>query len=346
MRVVSIVGARPQFVKVAPISWITKDVFEHLILHTGQHYDHALSDAFFADLDIPKPVETFNVGSGSHAEQTARILVKTEAALIRLKPDIVLIYGDTNSTLAGSLAASKLGIKTGHIEAGLRSFNRSMPEEINRVISDHLSDILFAPTNTAVDNLKKEGLGNKTHLVGDIFIESFNYIVSKIKKSEDLVRKPYLFTTIHRAENTDNEERLEKIISKLASSKMPIHLYAHPRLIKQAKLFKVNLNQGSIIVHKPATYLETIQAVLEATGVVTDSGGLQKEAYLSKTPCLTIREETEWLETLNEGCNQLDPNLDLISTSWWESKGDYNPFKIFGDGSTSKKILDFILSID
>ena len=345
MRVVSIVGARPQFVKVAPISWITKDLCEHLILHTGQHYDHALSDAFFADLDIPKPVETFNVGSGSHAEQTAGILVKTEAALIRLKPDIVLIYGDTNSTLAGSLAASKLGIKTGHIEAGLRSFIRSMPEEINRVVSDHLSDILFAPTNTAVNNLKKEGLGDKTLLVGDIFIESFNYMVNKIKKTDYLVRKPYLFTTIHRAENTDTKERLEKIISKLASSKIPIHIYAHPRLIKQAKLFNVNLNQGSIIVHEPVTYLETIKSVLEATGVVTDSGGLQKEAYLSKTPCLTIREETEWLETLNGDWNKLDPNLDLISTSWWESKGDHDPFKIFGDGSTSKKILNSILSI-
>jgi UDP-N-acetylglucosamine 2-epimerase len=333
MRVVSIVGARPQFVKVAPISWITKDVCEHLILHTGQHYDHALSDAFFADLDIPKPVETFNVGSGSHAEQTAGILVKSEAALIRLKPDVVLIYGDTNSTLAGVLAASKLGIKTGHIEAGLRSFNRSMPEEINRVVSDHLSDILFAPTNTAVENLKKEGLGNKTLLVGDIFIESFNYIVNKIRKSEDLVRKPYLFTTIHRAENTDKVERLEKIISKLAISKMPIHLYAHPRLIKQAKLFNIKLNQGSIIVYEPATYLET------------DSGGLQKEAYLSKTPCLTIREETEWLETLNGGWNKLDPNLELITSNWWELTGEYDPYKIFGDGSTSKKILNSILTI-
>ena len=220
-----------------------------------------------------------------------------------------------------------------------------MPEEINRVVSDHLSDILFAPTHTAVENLKKEGLADKTLLVGDIFIESFNYIVNKIKKTEDLVRKPYLFTTIHRAENTDKKERLEKIISKLASSKMPIHLYAHPRLIKQAKLFHINLNQGSIIVHEPAAYLETIQVVLEATGVVTDSGGLQKEAYLSKTPCLTIREETEWLETLSAGWNKLDPNLDLITSNWWELTGDYDSNKIFGDGRTSKKILDSILTI-
>lgn len=345
MRVVSIVGARPQFVKVAPISWITKDVCEHLILHTGQHYDYALSDAFFADLDIPKPVETFNVGSGSHAEQTAGILIKAEAALNRIKPDLVLVYGDTNSTLAGVLAASKLGVKTGHIEAGLRSFNRSMPEEINRVVSDHLSDVLFAPTNTALENLKKEGLEDKTLLVGDIFIESFNYIVNKIKKSDDLVRKSYLFTTIHRAENTDKKERLEKIIIKLASSKIPIHLYAHPRLLKQVKLFDINLNQGSIIVHEPATYLETIQAVLEATGVVTDSGGLQKEAYLSQTPCLTIRKETEWLETLNGGWNKLDPNLDLITSNWWELTSDYASYEIFGDGNTSKKILDAVLSI-
>jgi UDP-N-acetylglucosamine 2-epimerase len=284
------------------------------------------------------------IESLDHAEQTAGILVKTETALNRLKPDLVLIYGDTNSTLAGVLAASKLGIKTGHIEAGLRSFNRSMPEEINRVVSDHLSDILFAPTNTAVENLKKEGLENKTLLVGDIFIESFNYMTNKIKKTDNLVRKPYLFTTIHRAENTDNKERLEKIVIKLASSKIPIHLYAHPRLIKQAKLFSINLNQGSIVVYEPATYLETIKAVLEATGVVTDSGGLQKEAYLSKTPCLTIREETEWLETLQGGWNKLDPNLDLISSNWWEITGDYDSYKIFGDGKTSKKILDSILS--
>lgn len=344
MRVVSIVGARPQFVKVAPISWITKDVCEHLILHTGQHYDHALSDAFFSDLDIPKPVETFNVGSGSHAEQTAEILLNTESALNRLKPDLVLIYGDTNSTLAGVLAASKLGIKTGHIEAGLRSFNRRMPEEINRVVSDHLSDVLFAPTNTAVKNLKNEGLENKTLLVGDIFIESFNYMVNKVKKNNNLVRMPYLFTTIHRAENTDKKERLEKIVIKLASSKIPIHLYAHPRLIKQAKSFSINLNQGSIVLHEPATYLETIQAVLASTGVVTDSGGLQKEAYLSQTPCLTIREETEWLETLQGGWNKLDPNLDLITSNWWELPKAYNSDKIFGDGSTSQKILNAILN--
>jgi UDP-N-acetylglucosamine 2-epimerase (non-hydrolysing) len=220
-----------------------------------------------------------------------------------------------------------------------------MPEEINRVVSDHLSDILFAPTNTAVENLKKEGLADKTLLVGDIFIESFNYIVNKIKKSDNLVRKPYLFTTIHRAENTDKKERLEKIIVKLASSKLPIHLYAHPRLLKQTKLFNINLNQGSIIVHEPATYLEAIKAILDATGVVTDSGGLQKEAYLSKTPCLTIRDETEWLETLNEGWNKLDPNLDLITSNWWELTGKYDSYKIFGDGTASKKILDAILSI-
>jgi UDP-N-acetylglucosamine 2-epimerase (non-hydrolysing) len=220
-----------------------------------------------------------------------------------------------------------------------------MPEEINRVVSDHLSDVLFAPTNTALENLKKEGLEDKTLLVGDIFIESFNYIVNKIKKSDNLVRKPYLFTTIHRAENTDKKERLEKIIIKLASSKIPIHLYTHPRLLKQVKLFNINLNQGSIIVHEPATYLETIQAVLEATGVVTDSGGLQKEAYLSQTPCLTIRKETEWLETLNGGWNKLDPNLDLITSNWWELTNDYASYEIFGDGNTSKKILDAVLSI-
>jgi UDP-N-acetylglucosamine 2-epimerase (non-hydrolysing) len=169
-------------------------------------------------------------------------------------------------------------------------------------------------------------------------------MVNKIKKTDNLVRKPYLFTTIHRAENTDKKERLEKIVIKLASSKIPIHLYAHPRLIKQAKLFSINLNQGSIVVHEPATYLETIKAVLEATGVVTDSGGLQKEAYLSKTPCLTIREETEWLETLQGGWNKLDPNLDFISSNWWEITGDYTSYKIFGDGKTSKKILDSILN--
>lgn len=342
MRVVSIVGTRPQFIKVAPISWRSRDLCEHLIINTGQHYDPELSDDFFEELNIPSPVENLYSGSGNHGEQTAKILSRTEEVLLKLKPDRVLVYGDTNSTIAATLASVKLGIKTGHVEAGLRSFNRGMPEEINRVGTDHLSDLLFAPTKAALQNLVNEGLAEKSYLVGDVMVETLNYMRNKVL-TKNLTVGEKIFTTIHRAENTNSKERLQFVISNLAKSPIPIHLYAHPRLVAKAKEFSIELSQGSIKVFKPASYLKTVTEILESKGVITDSGGLQKEAYLLGRPCLTIRSETEWGATIESGWNELDVNLNQISNQWWSKVGKSINESAFDGVNSSFRILELLL---
>ena len=341
MRVVSIVGARPQFIKVAPISWRAEQSNEHLILHTGQHYDPELSSNFFSELEIPEPVANLYSGSGNHGAQTARILAGIEESLLSLKPEWVLVYGDTNSTIAATLAATKLGIKVGHIEAGLRSFNRRMPEEINRVGADHLSDLLFAPTEDAMVNLQQEGLYSKSLLVGDVMLESL--MRTKEKLSEKItVRQERIFATIHRQENTDSKERLEFIITRLANSAIPVHLFAHPRLVNKAKQFNIRLDRGAIVLRTPASYYETVKGITESLGVVTDSGGLQKEAYLLERPCLTVRQETEWVETLVDDWNQLDPELIQLDKQWWDAtRPRINP-EIYGKQNASKKIWDAV----
>jgi UDP-N-acetylglucosamine 2-epimerase (non-hydrolysing) len=339
MRVVSIVGARPQFIKVAPISWRAGNSCEHLILHTGQHYDPELSSNFFSELEIPEPVANLYSGSGNHGAQTARILAGVEESLLSLKPDWVLVYGDTNSTIAGTLAATKLGIKVGHVEAGLRSFNRGMPEEINRIGADHLSDLLFTPTAEAMVNLQKEGLSAKSLLVGDVMLETLMRVKEKIG-SNISERKERIFATIHRAENTDLKKRLTFIISQLAKSTIPVNLYAHPRLVHKAEEFGINLAQGAITVKTPATYFETVKGIIESVGVITDSGGLQKEAYLLERPCLTVRHETEWVETLVGKWNQLDPELAQVNKKWWSDSRPSINLDIYGEQNASKKILD------
>jgi len=339
MRVVSIVGARPQFIKVAPVSWRAAGVCEHLIVHTGQHYDPALSSSFFAELEIPEPIKNLYSGSGNHGEQTARILAGVEEVLLELNPDWVLVYGDTNSTIAATLAAAKLGIKIAHVEAGLRSFNRFMPEEINRIGSDHLSDLLFAPTQEAMKNLRNEGLSSRSILVGDVMVETLFHMKEKISK-HGVEQKKEIFATIHRAENTNSHERLSFIIKRLAQSPVPIQLRAHPRLQKKAEEFGINLQQGSINVLEPANYFETIKGIMESVGVITDSGGLQKEAYLLEKPCLTIREETEWLETLEGNWNFLDANLENVDREWWEGNRSPITEDVYGDGLASKRIFE------
>ena len=342
MRVVSIVGTRPQFIKVAPISWRSRDLCEHLIINTGQHYNPELSDDFFKELNIPSPIKNLYSGSGNHGEQTAKILSRTEEVLLKLKPDRVLVYGDTNSTIAATLASVKLGIKTGHVEAGLRSFNRGMPEEINRVGTDHLSDLLFAPTKAALQNLANEGLAEKSYLVGDVMVETLNYMRDKVL-TKNIILSEKIFTTIHRAENTNNKERLQFVISNLAKSPIPIHLYAHPRLVSKAKEFSIELSQGSIKVFKPASYLKTVTEILESKGVITDSGGLQKEAYLLGRPCLTIRSETEWSATIESGWNKLDVDLNQISNQWWSIVGKPINESVFDGENSSSRILELLL---
>ena len=334
MRVLSIVGARPQFVKLAPICWSAKESFTHLILHTGQHYDPMLSESFFNALNIPKPDFQLSIGSGMHGEQTGKMLIEIEKVLLANKPDHIIVYGDTNSTLAGALAASKLNIPISHIEAGLRSFNRHMPEEINRIITDHCSEILFAPTETAMINLKQEGLKEKSCLSGDVMVETLEFMTNKINLEKN--NENYIFATIHRAENTDQRKRLAYIMLKLQKSPIPVHLHCHPRLQKALEEFSLNHDAGSLNLLPPLDYFSTINKIINASGVITDSGGLQKEAYILKKPCLVVRSESEWLEALNEGSNFLDPDLSSVETNWWSGKKAKENKNIFGDGNSSR----------
>lgn len=340
MEVLSIVGARPQFVKLAPISWSSTGRFDHTILHTGQHYDPMLSESFFETLNIPKPDFQLNIGSGSHAEQTGRMLIEIERVLFDNRPDHVIVYGDTNSTLSGALAASKLHIPISHIEAGLRSFNRRMPEEINRIVTDHCSTLLFAPTENAILNLDNEGLGSASIFSGDVMVDTLNYFrgrLDSIQKSEN-----YIFATIHRAENTVDLARITNIVSGLRKSPIPIHLHCHPRLKKILDELMISSDSENLKFLPPLDYFSTIQKVLNSSGVVTDSGGLQKEAYILGKPCLVVRSESEWVETLSESANFLDPHLSRVQDEWWVGR-DFNADQnVFGDGTSSKKIVSAI----
>lgn len=317
MKVLSVVGARPQFVKLAPIHRaLIHAGHEHIIVHTGQHYDHDMSDVFFEDLGIPEPDLNLAVGSASHGKQTAQMLESLEQAFLKYGPTWVLVYGDTNSTLAAAVAAVKLHLPLAHLEAGLRSFNRRMPEEHNRVLTDHAADLLLAPTSVALEHLQHEGLGDRTVVVGDVMTD-----VCLSTRNRVMVDAPvmpihwnydsdYVVSTIHRQENTDEPERLQKIVDYLASSSHEVRLLVHPRLRSKAAEFGIVLQEGNISVFDPLSYPQLVHAVLGARGVVTDSGGLQKEAFLLRTPCVTVRTETEWVETVALGWNTLDAECE------------------------------------
>jgi len=312
-----VVGARPQFVKLAPVAAaVAAAGHEHVIVHTGQHYDRELSGVFFDGLGIPEPDERLRVGSGGHGAQTGAMLTALDPVLEKHSPDWVLVYGDTNSTLAGTLSAVKLHLPVAHLEAGLRSFNRRMPEEHNRVLTDHAADLLLAPTPQAVAHLEHEGLGARTVLVGDVMVDACLQAqqraqnrdvpgVSAASGVSGASGRPYLVATIHRAENTDDAARLNDIIDALAKLPTSVLLLAHPRLRARAEEFGIELGRGAIDVRAPLPYAELVAAVTGSAGVVTDSGGLQKEAYILKKPCTTVRTETEWPETLVDGWNVL-----------------------------------------
>ena len=302
-KILSVVGARPQFVKAASVSREIRKRFKEVLVHTGQHYDRNMSPIFFEELSIPKPDYNLEIGSGPHGEQTGRMLIEIEKVLLKEKPDIVLVYGDTNSTAAGALAGAKLHIPVAHVEAGLRSYNRSMPEEINRVIADHLSDLLFCPTETAVRNLSKEGITEGVFNVGDVMYDALiaNRKVaeskSKILETMNLKPKTYLFATIHRAENTDEEKNLKNIIEAFGESGEVIILPIHPRTRKMIEKFGLEFTENVKVI-EPVGYLDSTELQANAKKVVTDSGGVQKEAYMLKVLCITLREETEWVETV------------------------------------------------
>ncbi|MEB3193325.1 MAG: UDP-N-acetylglucosamine 2-epimerase (non-hydrolyzing) [Snowella sp.] len=316
MKITTIVGARPQFIKAAAVSRILRAEpnITEILIHTGQHYDPNLSDIFFKELEIPQPDYHLGIGSGNHGQQTGRMLEAIETVLITEKPDWVLVYGDTNSTLAGALAAVKIHIPIAHVEAGLRSFNRQMPEEINRVLTDHSSDLLFAPTEAAVNNLKKEGIDtNKIHLVGDVMYDAALFYGEKSDRHRQLLQtlnlkpKSYLLATVHRAENTDNVQRLEAIFTALnqIAQQYSVVLPLHPRtrkLLQQNQLEKFTQN---LTLLEPVGYLDMVQLEKNARLIITDSGGVQKEAYFYQVPCITLREETEWIELVDLGWNYL-----------------------------------------
>jgi UDP-GlcNAc3NAcA epimerase len=357
MKIVTIVGARPQFIKAATVSRVvarTPGVIEVLV-HTGQHYDTNMSEVFFEEMEIPAPARQLAVGSGSHGAQTGRMLEALEEVLYDERPDWVLVYGDTNSTLAGALAAVKLHMPVAHVEAGLRSFNRRMPEEINRVLTDHVSDLLLAPTDSAMDNLLREGCSpNAVHCVGDVMYDAAIYYGglaesrSRIVESLGLGGGPYILATVHRAENTDDWRRLATIFQALSmiSDKVPVVLPLHPRT-------RASLRQGGIDcgeqVHliEPVSYLDMVMLERRAALVVTDSGGVQKEAFFHRVPCVTLRDETEWGELLDLGWNRLAPPTDVTTVveavETMLLKRPVEAASPYGDGAAAERIVELLL---
>jgi UDP-GlcNAc3NAcA epimerase len=350
MKIVSVVGARPQFIKSAPVSKaIVEAGYQEYLIHTGQHYDYEMSQVFFEELGIPEPVINLGVGSGSHAQQTGQMLIGIESVLLEQKPDIVLVYGDTNSTLAGALAAVKLQFLLAHIEAGLRSYNRLMPEEHNRVLTDHCSDLLFCPTQTAANNLNREGIQKGVHLVGDTMYDAvlqFKHVAqqkSTILEQYALTPRSYLLATIHRAYNTDTPGVLGGLLAAFGLVREPVILPLHPRTRAALKKYEIPL-PGNVHLLDPVSYLDMLTLEQNARLILTDSGGMQKEAYFFAVPCLTLRPETEWIETVDSFWNLIvgtDP--DRITAAIQEyTRPDSPPAPLFGDGHAAQKIVSIL----
>ncbi len=311
MKILSVVGARPQFIKLGPLSRELRKNHQEIILHTGQHYDHAMSDLFFEQLEIPKPDINLDIGSGLQGAQTGRMLEGIERSMLEQKPDVMVCFGDTNSTIAACLAAAKLEIPSVHIEAGLRSFNRSMPEEINRVVADHTSDLLFAPTTVAMEHLKNEGLASRAVMTGDIMVDSIQFVQQKIEPDADR-EKGYLLITLHRPYNVDDPVKLKKLFGLLTEVNKQIVFPVHPRTRNILRDHSIRVPKNIAMID-PQGYIEFQGLLKNSSKVVTDSGGLQKEAYIAGKPCITLRPETEWVETVDAGWNLLldinDPEL-------------------------------------
>jgi UDP-N-acetylglucosamine 2-epimerase len=314
VRIVTIVGARPQFIKAAPLSRALRREHSEILVHTGQHYDYEMSQVFFEGLDIPRPDHDLEVGSGPHGEQTAKMLTGIERILNKHQPDLVVVYGDTNSTLAGALAASKLHVPVAHVEAGLRSFNRSMPEEINRIVTDCIANVLLCPTHTSVENLTRENITRGVHLVGDVMFDVALEAGARAEASSDILQRlalqprGYLLATVHRAGNTDDPANLRAIVEAMLEQGAPLVLPLHPRTRKCLDgigLLASLADATHIHLTEPLGYLDFVMLQKNARKILTDSGGVQKEACFHKVPCVTLREETEWVETVESGWNVL-----------------------------------------
>ena len=351
MKILTVIGARPQFIKAAVVS---RALIEHrpdvreILVHTGQHYDANMSDVFFDELNIPRPDHNLGVGGGTHGQNTGRMLEKLEELMLAEQPDWVLVYGDTDSTLAGALAAAKLHIPVAHVEAGLRSFNHRMPEEINRVLTDHVATLLFAPTELARTNLLKEGIAKeKIHVVGDVMYDAALFYKERARKPDwfdaiNLRINDYVLCTIHRAENTDDSMCMESILKGLKSANLPVILPLHPRT--RSKLAKMNLIiPSNINIVDPVGYLEMVWLEINSKLIATDSGGVQKEAYFHKKFCVTLRNETEWIELVSSGVNVLtatDENLIVNALAGLRDL-DFSK-KFYGDGDSASNLVNLI----
>jgi UDP-N-acetylglucosamine 2-epimerase (non-hydrolysing) len=348
VKILSVVGARPQFVKLAPIAKAAAAAsVDHVIVHTGQHYDPMLSDVFFEDLGIGAPDVHLGVGSGSHGVQTGAMLGALDAVLDEHRPDWVLVYGDTNSTIAAALSAVKLHLPVAHLEAGLRSFNRRMPEEHNRVLTDHAADLLLAPTEVAVRHLADEGLADRTVLVGDVMTDVLFEVRDAVASGPsplvaELGVEPgsHYVATIHRAENTDDPSRLAQVVAGLAGLDRPVVLLAHPRVVAKADAAGVPLTQGALRHHTPLAYPDLVAAVNASAGVVTDSGGLQKEAFLLRVPCTTVRTETEWVETVELGWNVLVDTPEELAAAVTRPAPAPTDATPYGDGHAADRVIE------
>jgi len=348
MRIVTVVGNRPQFVKAAAVSRLLRERADELIVHTGQHYDDDLSRVFFDELSVPAPDRELNAGGGTNTAQTARILAALEPVLAELLPSLVLVYGDTNSTLAGALAAAQAGIATGHVEAGMRSFDRSMPEELNRVLTDHASELLLCSTETAMRNLEHEGVRGESHLVGDVMADvslAFRDIAeerSQILDQLGLDPGSYLVVTAHRAGNVDRPERLEALVALLEALPPPVVLPMHPRTRERLEAAGLMDRLDGIKVVPPLGYLDFMKLARHASAVLTDSGGVQKEAYLLGVPCVTLRDTTEWVETVEAGWNtlvDLDPAAALAAL---DRPPPADRPELYGGGHAAERVCEVL----
>jgi UDP-GlcNAc3NAcA epimerase len=351
-KICTVIGARPQFIKASPLSEVLRENFDEIIIHSGQHYSYSMSDIFFKELNMPKPHYNLAVGSSTHGDQTGTMLCKIEKVFLDEAPDFVLVYGDTNSTLAGALAASKLHIPVIHIEAGLRSFNKKMPEEINRILTDHVSQLLFVPSQVSINNLNNEGIFNGIYEVGDIMYDAILNgkeradRSSKILAELNLKRNSYILSTIHRAENTDDKLKMTNIVSSFSKIEKEIIIPLHPRTKKMMIEYGLEF-PSNVKVIEPVGYLDMIQLMQNAFCVLTDSGGIQKEAYYLDVPCVTLREQTEWLETLDVGWNTLvEIETDIIINAINKSNNVRNlPHpNLYGSGDTAQRIVNILLN--
>lgn len=356
MKIITVVGARPQFIKAAAVSRVVRDKYDgqirEVLVHTGQHHDENMSQVFFEQLDIPRPDFNLEIAGGGHGQMTGRMLEAIEQVILAERPDWVLVYGDTNSTLAGALAAAKLHVPVAHVEAGLRSFNMRMPEEINRILTDRVSSLLFCPTETAVRNLSKEGVEDGVHQVGDVMYDVALYFAERARSQSSILdalnlkQKGFALATCHRAENTDSPGNLERILaalSEISRNHVPVVLSLHPRTRKKLEDFGLEHLLTDLTVTDPLPFLDMVALEQDAKVIITDSGGVQKEAFFYGVPCITVRTETEWVETVENGWNQLvDPAEGCITAVISEFIKSPPPAKHctpYGTGDAASRIL-------